>query len=168
VGRGLEAVQDVVGLGEEALGGGLVGLRRAAADWRGEGSSQPDGHPSWRQWSTARAKAAAAAPASPAVRAARPPVSDRMASASTSLGGDAVRGCPARTRDLGQTGGSALAVRARCESQIGASGESINTRLYLRQGWDSNPWMPCDINGFRDRPIRPLWHLAVPEYSGGG
>jgi hypothetical protein len=37
-----------------------------------------------------------------------------------------------------------------------------------RQGWDSNPWMPCDINGFRDRPIRPLWHLAVPEYSGGG
>src|SRR5918995_929082 len=28
--------------------------------------------------------------------------------------------------------------------------------------------MPCDINGFRDRPIRPLWHLAVEEYSGGG
>jgi len=35
-----------------------------------------------------------------------------------------------------------------------------------RQGWDSNPWTPCDVNGFRDRPIRPLWHLAVPEYSG--
>src|ERR687893_2856345 len=41
-------------------------------------------------------------------------------------------------------------------------------RQGLRQGWDSNPWMPCDINGFRDRPIRPLWHLAVEEYSGGG
>ena len=167
MGPGLEAVQDVVGLGEEALGGGLVGLRRAAADWRERARPSQTVTPSWRQRSTARAKAAAAAPASPAVRAARPPVSDRMASASTSLGGDAVRGCPARTRDLGQTGGSALAVRARCESQIGASGESI-TRLYLRQGWDSNPWMPCDINGFRDRPIRPLWHLAVPEYSGGG
>jgi hypothetical protein len=36
-----------------------------------------------------------------------------------------------------------------------------------RQGWDSNPWTPCDVNGFRDRPIRPLWHLAVGEYSGG-
>jgi hypothetical protein len=36
-----------------------------------------------------------------------------------------------------------------------------------RQGWDSNPWTPCDVNGFRDRPIRPLWHLAVAEYSGG-
>jgi hypothetical protein len=34
-----------------------------------------------------------------------------------------------------------------------------------RQGWDSNPWKPCDFNGFRDRPIRPLWHLAVGEYS---
>jgi hypothetical protein len=30
----------------------------------------------------------------------------------------------------------------------------------LRRERDSNPWIPCEINGFRDRPIRPLWHLS--------
>ncbi len=31
-------------------------------------------------------------------------------------------------------------------------------------GWrrerDSNPRYPCEYNGFRDRPIQPLWHLS--------
>jgi hypothetical protein len=36
-----------------------------------------------------------------------------------------------------------------------------------RQGRDSNPGSAETLNGFRDRPIRPLWHLAVREYSGG-
>ena len=28
-----------------------------------------------------------------------------------------------------------------------------------RQGFE--PWDPCKgVNGFRDRPIRPLWHLS--------
>ena len=29
-----------------------------------------------------------------------------------------------------------------------------------RRGWDSNPRTACTVNGFRDRPIRPLWHLS--------
>ena len=32
-----------------------------------------------------------------------------------------------------------------------------------RRGWDSNPRIRCRINGFRDRPVRPLWHLSVLE-----
>ncbi len=27
-----------------------------------------------------------------------------------------------------------------------------------RKEWDSNPRRPEDLNGFRGRPIRPLWH----------
>ena len=30
-----------------------------------------------------------------------------------------------------------------------------------RRGWDSNPRYGYPYNGFRDRPIRPLWHLSV-------
>ena len=30
-----------------------------------------------------------------------------------------------------------------------------------RRGWDSNPRTACAVNGFRDRPIRPLWHLSI-------
>ena len=29
-----------------------------------------------------------------------------------------------------------------------------------RRGRDSNPRCACAHNGFRDRPIRPLWHLS--------
>ena len=29
-----------------------------------------------------------------------------------------------------------------------------------RRGWDSNPRYGYPYNGFRDRPIRPLWHLS--------
>ncbi len=29
-----------------------------------------------------------------------------------------------------------------------------------RRGWDSNPRWVKTHNGFRDRPIRPLWHLS--------
>ena len=30
----------------------------------------------------------------------------------------------------------------------------------MRRGWDSNPRWPEGHNGFRDRPIQPLWHLS--------
>ena len=30
----------------------------------------------------------------------------------------------------------------------------------VRRDRDSNPGIPKGINGFRDRPIRPLWHLS--------
>ncbi len=30
-----------------------------------------------------------------------------------------------------------------------------------RRGWDSNPRSPQRLNGFRDRPDRPLRHLSV-------
>ena len=33
--------------------------------------------------------------------------------------------------------------------------------LKWRRGWDSNPRMACTINGFRDRPVRPLRHLSA-------
>jgi hypothetical protein len=43
-----------------------------------------------------------------------------------------------------------------------------------RRGWDSNPRTGRPVNGFRDRPIRPLWHLSgetlvgvVGEIHGG-
>ena len=29
-----------------------------------------------------------------------------------------------------------------------------------RRGRDSNPGNPQRLNGFQDRPIRPLWHLS--------
>ena len=31
----------------------------------------------------------------------------------------------------------------------------------MRREWDSNPRYRYQYNGFRDRPIRPLWHLSV-------
>ena len=34
-------------------------------------------------------------------------------------------------------------------------------RTSWRRGWDSNPRYGYPYNGFRDRPIRPLWHLSV-------
>ena len=34
------------------------------------------------------------------------------------------------------------------------------TLLDLRRERDSNPRYSCPYNGFRDRPIRPLWHLS--------
>src|SRR3954468_2290391 len=33
--------------------------------------------------------------------------------------------------------------------------------FYWRKVWHSNPRWPCDHNGFRDRPIRPLWQPSV-------
>ncbi len=33
------------------------------------------------------------------------------------------------------------------------------THISRREG-DSNPRIPYEINGFRDRPVRPLWHLS--------
>ena len=35
------------------------------------------------------------------------------------------------------------------------------TLLVLRRERDSNPRYSCPYNGFRDRPIRPLWHLSL-------
>ncbi len=34
------------------------------------------------------------------------------------------------------------------------------TLVAQRRGWDSNPRWPEGHNGFRDRPIQPLWHLS--------
>ena len=31
----------------------------------------------------------------------------------------------------------------------------------LRRDRDSNPGYSCPYNGFRDRPIQPLWHLSL-------
>lgn len=31
----------------------------------------------------------------------------------------------------------------------------------MRRERDSNPWYSCPHNGFRDRPIQPLWHPSV-------
>src|SRR4051812_17225500 len=36
-----------------------------------------------------------------------------------------------------------------------------------RRGWDSNPRTGCPVNGFRDRPIQPLWHLSGLLHVGG-
>src|SRR3546814_9821586 len=37
-----------------------------------------------------------------------------------------------------------------------------------RRGWDSNPRYPCEHNGFRDRPVRPLRHLSTWSLASGG
>ena len=34
-----------------------------------------------------------------------------------------------------------------------------------RRERDSNPWNAKAFNGFRDRPIRPLWHLSPTFYK---
>ena len=36
---------------------------------------------------------------------------------------------------------------------------------YWRKAWDSNPRKPEDFNGFRGRPIRPLWQPSSIEAS---
>ena len=36
----------------------------------------------------------------------------------------------------------------------------LETNNPERRGWDSNPRYGYPYNGFRDRPIRPLWHLS--------
>ena len=33
--------------------------------------------------------------------------------------------------------------------------------LGWRRGGDSNPRNPCEFTGFRNQPVRPLWHLSV-------
>ena len=35
------------------------------------------------------------------------------------------------------------------------------SRGCMRRGRDSNPRYPCEYFCFRDRPIRPLWHLSL-------
>ena len=35
---------------------------------------------------------------------------------------------------------------------------------HLRRDRDSNPGTPNGVNGFRDRPIQPLWHLSKHDY----
>ena len=38
-----------------------------------------------------------------------------------------------------------------------------------RRGWDSNPRYGCPYSGFRDRPIRPLWHpFGNPQFPPRG
>ena len=37
--------------------------------------------------------------------------------------------------------------------------------LLLRKDRDSNPGTPKGVNGFRDRPVRPLRHLSNGRYS---
>jgi hypothetical protein len=36
----------------------------------------------------------------------------------------------------------------------------LKRRWGKRRGRDSNPRYPCGYNGFRDRPVQPLWHLS--------
>src|SRR5690606_10592034 len=36
----------------------------------------------------------------------------------------------------------------------------VTPGVFLRRERDSNPRYSCPYNGFRDRPIRPLWHLS--------
>jgi hypothetical protein len=42
------------------------------------------------------------------------------------------------------------------------------TRKKWRRGWDSNPRTGRPVNGFRDRPIQPLWHLSEALLESGG
>src|SRR3989338_7495234 len=44
--------------------------------------------------------------------------------------------------------------------QSNAPGIQYLTPLVWRRGWDLNPRSPCEDNGFRDRPNRPLSHLS--------
>lgn len=54
---------------------------------------------------------------------------------------------------------------ARC-TQAPANNAYLSLAALERMRWDSNPRKPCDLNGFRDRPIRPLSHSSVQEASG--
>src|SRR5438105_1607972 len=37
--------------------------------------------------------------------------------------------------------------------------------MVWRRGWDLNPRSPCEDNGFRDRPNRPLSHLSNVPFT---
>ena len=62
-------------------------------------------------------------------------------------------------------------MRAACKARktrTNCAARSQKSLLYQwlncwRRGWDSNPRYGYPYNGFRDRPIRPLWHLSVPR-----
>ena len=41
-------------------------------------------------------------------------------------------------------------------------------RRIWRRERDSNPRCPCGHNGFRDRPIQPLWHLSAMQALASG
>ena len=56
-------------------------------------------------------------------------------------------------------------VRRTVFSTRGLAGISTNTPR--RRRWDSNPRWPCDHNGFRDRPIRPLSHSSSRTFVFG-
>ena len=50
-------------------------------------------------------------------------------------------------------------VEGRC-SLFFFTRQLTNLAANLRREGDSNPRIPYEINGFRDRPVRPLWHLS--------
>ena len=51
-------------------------------------------------------------------------------------------------------------------SQVAADRHLRGRSQTQRRGGDSNPRDPCGPTGFRDRPIRPLWHLSEGSHSG--
>ena len=44
----------------------------------------------------------------------------------------------------------------------------LSPPTYQRKEWDLNPRSPRGDNGFRDRPIRPLWHPSAGQAIGAG
>ncbi len=52
------------------------------------------------------------------------------------------------------------ASRSELRWSVGMQGARFRGRTHWRRGRDSNPRYPCEYFCFRDRPIRPLWHLS--------
>ena len=53
-----------------------------------------------------------------------------------------------------------LRMQAFCEVSENKKSEAMLHSFSLRRERDSNPRYSKEYNGFRDRPIRPLWHLS--------
>ena len=49
------------------------------------------------------------------------------------------------------------------EAAVAGRPQSVRGQTKWRRGRDSNPRNACALNGFRDRPVRPLRHLSACE-----
>ena len=59
-----------------------------------------------------------------------------------------------------RTAGPLVANEVLSQTELHPHRIPVLSKKWRREG-DSNPRSACALNGFRDRPIQPLWHLSA-------
>ncbi len=98
---------------------------------------------------------------------------ERMRTVSTAAGNASRRASscsrPTRPDSRSEAGAAASPTRRLCRASVGATRRRARAderrRGQERRGRDLNPRRACTLNGFRDRPVRPLRH---PSERGKG